>query len=319
MLLAQLIIGGLVFGGCLLLLPKIMGGKGTAYTKRSLQDITRNTQSVFNEAGQVLIEEKTNKASEIFSQLPLFSWVYSKYKISALNTEFWVYSVFLIVLFLVSSIYAAHTFNGIWWIGLGCGIVACFVFVQAHLGSRIAKNEDYYLNNFPDAIDMIVRSVKSGQPLMSALNLIVQNSNPPISTEIKRVLDEVAYGRPLPVALRNMAERVGFIDINFFVVILSVQQETGGSLADILTNLSGIIRKRKQLRLKVKALTAQGRLTTWIFAAIPLLMLVVVNFIKPGYLDPFFNNPVGVAMFWIGMGFIVFSILIARKISNLEV
>ena len=103
---------------------------------------------------------------------------------------------------------------------------------------------------FPDVLDMIVRSVKSGFPLNTAIKLIAENMEPPVSTEFQQVSDEVALGRPLNHSLARLAERIPEQDIKFFVVVLNVQQETGGNLAEVIGNLSGIIRKRKHLRMK---------------------------------------------------------------------
>ncbi|PIR32865.1 MAG: pilus assembly protein TadB, partial [Alphaproteobacteria bacterium CG11_big_fil_rev_8_21_14_0_20_44_7] len=149
--------------------------------------------------------------------------------------------------------------------------------------------------------------------------MIAQNSEPPISTEFQKVVDEVSYGRPLPEALRKMADRIGLLDINFFVVILSVQQDTGGNLAEVLTNLSNIIRKRKQLRLKINAMTSEGRFTAWIFAGIPIVEIFAIWVITPEYLEPLFKTDGGNIGLAIAVGLIVFAIYISKRLCKIDI
>ena len=120
-------------------------------------------------------------------------------------------------------------------------------------------------------------------------------------------------------ALRKMADRIGILDVNFFVVILSVQQETGGSMAEVLSNLSTIIRKRKQLRLKIRALTSEGRITTWMFSAIPFIQMAAIYFIKPDYLDPLFETNAGIICLLFSISLIAIAIYIARQLCKMDI
>ena len=187
------------------------------------------------------------------------------------------------------------------------------------LNYKIEKRNQVFLDNFPDALDMIVRSVKSGHPLLSSLRMITENSEAHIAQEFQQVVDEVSYGSPLSESLHRMADRINLLDINFFVVILSVQQETGGNLSEVLSNLSGIIRKRRQLRLKINAMTAEGRFTSWIFAAIPLVQVIVVKVIAPDYIDILFKTSSGNLLLCIAAGFIVFSVYISKKMCKIDI
>ena len=151
------------------------------------------------------------------------------------------------------------------------------------------------------------------------MRTIAQNGEPPLNIEFQKVVDEVSYGRPLNEALYRMTERVGLLDVNFFAVILSIQQETGGNLAEVLGNLSDVIRKRKKLRLKVRALTAEGRLTSYIFAAIPFFQIGAVYLIARDYLDPLFTTYAGNVVIVIAAILIAGAIFISKKISNVKV
>jgi tight adherence protein B len=243
--------------------------------------------------------------------------VYKKLKQSGATITFGGY---MLVLFIVILVGAGVTYMFIPNppVNFLVGLIVMLVFNKTYLGMKLEKRNNYFLNNFPDAIDMMVRSVKSGHPIMSAMRLIAQNAEKPIAIEFQRVVDEVSYGRSMTESLRKMADRIGILDINFFVVILSVQQETGGSLAEVLTNLSNIIRKRKQLKLKINALTSEGKMTTKIFAGIPIFQMGVVHIFSDTYLDPLFETTTGNICFVVAVCFILASIYVTKNITKMD-
>lgn len=204
-------------------------------------------------------------------------------------------------------------------LGFVLALLAVSISFNGYLNYRVEKRNQLFLDNFPDALDMIVRSVKSGHPLLSSLRMITENSEEHIAQEFQQVVDEVSYGAPLSEALHRMADRINLLDINFFVVILSVQQETGGNLSEVLGNLSGIIRKRRQLRLKINAMTAEGRFTSWIFAAIPIVQVIIVKFIAADYINVLFETGPGNILLAIAAGFIIFSIYMSKKLCKIDI
>lgn len=188
-----------------------------------------------------------------------------------------------------------------------------------YLQRRIAKRNEKFVQMFPDAVDMIVRSVRSGHPLQAALKMIAENMDPPVSTEFKQVVDEIAYGRTLSEALIRLSQRLQESDLTFFVVVASVQQETGGNLAEVLSNLSGIIRKRKQVRLKIKALTSEGRMTAIILGSLPFILFGVLKLLSPTYLDPLFDTETGQFILWLAGGMVFAAFTIVRRLINIDV
>lgn len=201
-------------------------------------------------------------------------------------------------------------------IGFFIALAITYFVPRWYLKRRVNKRSLRFLNQFPDAIDMIVRSVRSGHPLNTALRMIAENMEEPVNDEFRQVVDEVSYGRSLPEALRRMAQRIDEPDLNFFVVVLSVQQETGGSLAEVLTNLSSIIRKRRQLRLKIRALTSEGRATSYVLGALPLIVFSGIYFTSPKYLDPLFNTFIGYCIAGSAAGLIVLAMWIVNNMVN---
>lgn len=195
------------------------------------------------------------------------------------------------VLFFVLLIVLAKQINPI--LAFLLAALLTILLPRFYLKRKIKKRNEAFINMFPDAVDMIVRSVKSGHPLNTALRMIAENMDPPVRTEFQQLVDEIAFGRSTVDALVRMSHRVDEPDLHFFVVILSVQQETGGNLAEVLTNLSGIIRKRKQLRLKINALTSEGRATAYILGSLPFVVFGAIHLTTPDYLTPLFTESSG--------------------------
>lgn len=210
------------------------------------------------------------------------------------------------------------------WMNQGAMTLA-FALILAYLAPlryysrKVLKRNAAFIDQFPDALDVIVRSVRSGFPLSVALQMLADNAEEPIRSEFRQVTDEIALGRNLSQALARLATRMNEPDVRFFVVVLTVQQETGGNLAEIVGNLSDVIRKRKQLRNKIKAITSEGKATGMILGALPLIVLGALKYIQPTYLDPFFNDPGGMKLLALAGGLMLTCFIVVRKMINIEV
>lgn len=187
-----------------------------------------------------------------------------------------------VILFLASSNNIAVS-GGV--LLLAISVAACTgivvpIFVLSAISARRRKRVE---QQFPIALDVFVRALKAGHPIASALSILTQEMEDPIGSEFGLVSDEVAYGAELTDALAEMAERWDSDDIRMFVVSLSVQNETGGNLAEILENLSTVIRARASLFLKVRALSSEGRMTGWLLTALPVLAFIGMFSVNPGF------------------------------------
>lgn len=188
-----------------------------------------------------------------------------------------------------------------------------------HCMKRVRERNRKFLDQFPDALDMIVRSVRSGFPLSVALQMLAENMENPVKEEFRQVVDEIALGRSMPQALNRLAARINQPDIRFFVVVLSVQQETGGNLAEIIGNLSSIIRKRKQLRHKIRAMTSEGRATAWVLGLLPVFVFGALLVLQPKYLEAFWTDPLGMMLFASAVGMIGLCVLVVNQMVNVDV
>lgn len=221
--------------------------------------------------------------------------------------------LFLVLVFLLSKLKSGP------FVAIFFAFVVTFVAARKFLAGRIVRRSEKFINQFPDAIDMIVRSVRSGHPLNTSLRMISENMEPPVSTEFRQVVDEIAYGRTLTEALGRLAQRIDEPDLQFFVVVLSVQQETGGNLAEVLGNLSNIIRKRRQLRMKIKAMTSEGRATAYVLGGLPCAVFGALYFLSPGYLDPLFDTTQGNILLGSAIGLILFAGWVVKQMVNIEI
>ncbi len=172
---------------------------------------------------------------------------------------------------------------------------------------------------FPVSLDIFVRALRSGHPVSSAIELLTQEMEDPIGSEYGLVSDEVSYGAELTDALNEMAERWGLEDIRMFVVSLSIQNETGGNLAEVLANLSQVIRERASLFLKVRALSSEGRMTGWVLVATPVVTFVMLFLTNPEFYlgvatDPIFYIGFSVMIVWYFVG-----LYWIRKLVDLKV
>ncbi len=190
-----------------------------------------------------------------------------------------------------------------------------FLFVAFMRSRRLHAFE----KTFPEAIDLLGRAVLAGHSFTTGLEMIGAELSEPVSGEFRTVFDEQNFGLPLKDALLNLADRVSLMDVRFFITALLVQRDTGGNLAEILSNLSHVIRERFKLRGEVRTRTAQGRLTAGILMALPPIMMVVLRFMNPDYEGLLFTDPLGPYILGLAAGLQVLGAALLWKIVNIEV
>jgi len=165
-------------------------------------------------------------------------------------------------------------------------------------------------HQLPDAIDIVVRSLRAGHPVSTSIAMVAREMRDPIATEFGLVVDEMTYGLDLDDALSNMARRVGLNDLRFLVVAVMIQMQVGGNLAEVLNGLSRVIRERAKMRAKVRALSAEGRFSAGLLSVLPFMLMGVISLLRPEYYsvvapDPFFWPVLGVGFILMVLGIIV--------------
>jgi len=144
---------------------------------------------------------------------------------------------------------------------------------------------------FPDAIELMVRGLRSGLPISETMGVVATEVGGPIGIEFQNVVDKMKIGRTMEAALQEAADRIGTPEIQFFVITLAIQRETGGNLAETLANLADVLRKRAQMKLKIKAMSSESKASAYIVGSLPFIVFGLVWFINPNYMAGFFVDP----------------------------
>lgn len=181
------------------------------------------------------------------------------------------------------------------------------------------KRRKLLIEQFPIALDIFVRGLRAGHPVAAALELLTTDMGDPIGSEFGIVVDEITYGLELRDALQNMADRCGIEDMNMFVVSLSVQSETGGNLAEILDNLTKVIRDRASMMLKVRALSSEGRISGIMLTALPMLTFTVLFMFNPGFYLDVADDPLFFPGFAMLLGLYAIGAYAIRRMVDLKV
>jgi tight adherence protein B len=156
-----------------------------------------------------------------------------------------------------------------------------------------SRRQRRFLAQLPDTLQLIAGSLQAGYSLQQAINTLVEEADPPISTEFRRALTEHSLGRPLEDALDEIGRRLESRDFSWVVMAIRVQHEVGGNLAELLTTVATTLRERDRLRRQVRALSAEGRLSGWILGALPVVFTVYLSLVRPDYLAPLVHTPLG--------------------------
>ncbi|MBN9550112.1 MAG: type II secretion system F family protein [Alphaproteobacteria bacterium] len=172
-----------------------------------------------------------------------------------------------------------------------------FVFPLLVLRRARNKRVQKFARQLPDALDMIVRSLRAGHPASVAIGLVAREMPDPLGTEFGIVADEITFGLSIEQAVRKLSERVGFEGLHLLSVSLSIQAKTGGNLTEILSNLSFVLRERQKLKMKVRALSSEGRASAWIISLFPIVMFLILMLIAPSYYGKVWGNPLILPVF----------------------
>ena len=187
------------------------------------------------------------------------------------------------------------------------------------VGKLIKRRVDQFTARFPDGIELMVRGLRSGLPISETMNVVATEIKGPVGLEFQNVSDKMKIGRTMEVALQETADRLGTPEFQFFVITLAIQRETGGNLAETLANLADVLRKRAQMKLKIRAMSSESKASAYIVGALPFIVFTLVYMIAPDYLSGFFTEQrlmiTGLgALTWMSIG-----VFIMAKMVNFEI
>jgi tight adherence protein B len=201
---------------------------------------------------------------------------------------------------------------------LGFGFAAGFGLPLWVLKFLKKRRESRFLEALPDAVDVIVRGIKSGLPLLDSLRLIATEAPEPVRSEFRTIIETQTIGIPLGEACVKLYERIPLAEANFFGIVISIQQRAGGNLSEALGNLSRVLRDRKKMKAKIKAMSMEAKASASIIGALPIVVMSLVYFTSPQYIELLWTEQLGRMMLvgsatWMTMG-----ILVMRKMINFD-
>jgi tight adherence protein B len=201
------------------------------------------------------------------------------------------------------------------WLGVILGAFLPYSYASYKRTKRFQKFEEI----FPEAIDTLARAVRAGHAFTTALELIANEIAEPVASEFRKLFEEQKFGLPVRDALMNLTERVPLVDVKFFVTAVMLQRETGGNLAEILDNLSYVIRERFKIMRQVRVHTAQGRLTMMLLMGLPPIIIITMQIMNPSFIRPLFDDPIGHVLIVVGITLQTLGYFVIRKIIQIQV
>lgn len=198
------------------------------------------------------------------------------------------------------------------------GAVTSFLLPWALIAFLTSRRKKLFLDEFPISLDIVRRALRAGHSIDRAISMVVEQLTGPVGLAFKQIVDSLRIGKSLEEVLAEMSNRLGIDDFHMLAIVIVLQRETGGSLAEAIENFAKIIRARQQLRKKVKALTAEVRLTAMILAAIPFVIFGTVFFTTPNYFNPLFYTESGQKLLMIGIFMLVLGIGIIVRMTYKE-
>ncbi|WP_179141886.1 type II secretion system F family protein [Salibaculum halophilum] len=200
-------------------------------------------------------------------------------------------------------------------VAVAMGVGGVYMWINNKANKRLAMLEE----QLPDAVELMVRSLRVGHPFSSAVNIVAKEVPDPLGTEMGVISDEVAYGRDMGETLKEMADRIDMQDLRFLAVAVTIQQQAGGNLAEILAGLAKVIRARFKLFRRVKAITAEAKWSGMFLSGFPLVALVMINVIQPGYYDDVRDTAVFIPACLAVAVFLVANIIVMRRLVDIKV
>jgi tight adherence protein B len=233
--------------------------------------------------------------------------------------KFWIISLGfgLVVLVLALALYQGPVMIRI-GVGFGAAFAAAYGIPRWVLGFLAKGRMKKFVEEFPNAMDILVRGIKSGLPVNDGLKLIAKECTLPLGPEFQRMVENVSVGMSMEQALDKMVERVPSPELRFFAIVIAIQAKTGGNLAEALSNLSSVLRARKLMREKIKALSSEAIASASIIGALPPLVGTGITIVRPAYIAVMFERSQGQMMLLGGLVWMFLGVMSMRKMINFK-
>lgn len=200
-------------------------------------------------------------------------------------------------------------------LGSALGVFGAYQYAAAVASRREAN----FLRLFPEALETLMRAVRSGATIHRAISVVATQAHEPIASVFTTITDQINLGVPLDTALRSMADVLLIDDFRFFAIVLSIQQETGGALSEILANLTALVRNRHQIKLKLRALSAEARTSAIVVGALPFALSVILYFLNPDHLKVFVTTEMGSTLLNVAIGLMATGAFVMWRMTNIKI
>ena len=228
---------------------------------------------------------------------------------------FWMLSLILgLILAVVPFIFALP-----WYVSAGSGLVGFLGLPRWLVKFLRTRRQNVFLNDFADAIDVMVRGLKSGLPVTDAMRIIATESGPPVGPEFNEVVEGQRIGISVDQGIERMVERMPLAEVNFLAIVMAIQSKTGGNLSEALGNLSKVLRDRKKMKAKIKAVSQEAKSSAAIIGSLPFIIMGALTVLNPEYLNPLFYTTVGNILLIVSGTWMMTGVLIMRKMINFEI
>ena len=316
--------GVLVGFGCLGLLVQEVASRKSRHMRRRADGVRRRWQGTPESASEVDVRRHENSAIPTVDRmakryLPRQSVLKARLARTGRDISMGSYVAVSAALVVAIGVTGVVVFGASPVVGVLAGVavgIGIPHFVVGRLGARRAKA---FVEVFPDAIDLIVRGLRSGLPVSESMATVGREMPDPVGHEFRVIADGIRIGRTLDEALWEAAARLDMAEFKFFVISLSVQRETGGNLGETLANLSDILRRRRQMRLKIRAMSSEARASAYILGSLPFLMFGILLVLNHDYTMTLFNDPRGLAMVGVGATSLLIGIGVMAKMVRFEI
>ena len=253
------------------------------------------------------LERRQTKAIPLSMRISQAGLSWTKQKFVLISVELGVAGFLLFLLIDVGFLVA-----------LAAGFAAGFGLPRWILKFLKKRREAKFLAGFPDAVDIIVRGIKTGLPLLDSLKVIASEAPEPLRSEMRAILDTQAIGMPLGEACGKLYERIPISEANFFGIVISIQQKSGGNLSEALGNLSKVLRERKKMKGKIQSMSQEAKASAAIIGSLPVVVVLLVYISSPSYIELLWIHPTGrfllaISAVWMSMG-----IFVMRKMINFD-
>ena len=228
---------------------------------------------------------------------------------------FWMLSLVLgVVMAIVPFIFGFP-----WYVSMGAAVVGFLGLPRWFIKFLRNRRQNIFLNDFADAIDVMVRGLRSGLPITDAMKIIANESGPPVGPEFNEVVEGQRIGVSVDQGIERMVERMPLAEVNFLAIVMAIQAKTGGNLSEALSNLSKVLRDRKKMKAKIRSMSQEAKSSAAIIGSLPFIIMGALTVLNPTYLNPLLYTNIGNIMLGTCAVWMLTGVLVMRKMINFEI